>query len=102
MGTQPMYGNGPVGFGGFARVLGRFLAVVLAFAVLGCSLGGVIDDHSHDYDAALDLAANEDVVTNILRARDRAPLHFSELSQLRGSVQAGVSLGAALPFGPSN
>ncbi len=84
----------------------RSLAWVIAAAVLGgCSLLSLapqLDRNALDYHEVVEDVTNNILVTNILRARDRAPLHYSDLSIIRGSVQAGAAAQATIPFGNLN
>lgn len=77
--------------------LGCFLMPLLA----GCSLSPAISHDVTDYYRVNDLAANRIILLNILRAKDGLPLHFSELSQIRGSLSAGVSANTNFPYGSS-
>src|SRR5215469_9851779 len=74
------------------------------FAVVGmlaaCSLSPIVDQDVLDYFRVNDLATNRIILLNVLRAKDRAPLHFSELSQVRGQVTAGMTAGTIEPIGP--
>lgn len=65
----------------------------------GCSLSGAVTRSSLDYDQVLEAVTNDMLVTNILLARDQAPLHFTDLSQIRGSLQLQMQAQAAEPFG---
>jgi hypothetical protein len=73
------------------------LAVVLLLS--GCSLAGSISEGSIEYDRALEDVGNAMVVSNILRAKDAAPLHFTDLSQIRGSLQLQLQAQATAPIG---
>jgi hypothetical protein len=75
-------------------------SLLLCLLLSGCSLGGYVDDSSFEYNQTLADVANQQLVINILRARDNVPLEFSDLSQIRGSIQASASLQANGPFGP--
>lgn len=82
-----------------------FRGILLLFGLLctlltGCSLSPEIDHQAVDYFQANDLAANQIILLNILRAKDGAPLHFSELAQIRGQLSVGASGLATFPFGP--
>jgi len=65
-----------------------------------CSLSPVINHQALDYFQANDLAANQIILLNILRAKEGAPLHFSELSQIRGQLTVAASASTTLPYGP--
>jgi len=60
----------------------------------------VINHQVFDYYGVDDLAANQIILLNILYARDGAPLHFSELSQIRGQLTSQFSGSTTFPFGP--
>jgi hypothetical protein len=66
----------------------------------GCSLSPAISHQTTDYFRANDLAANQIILLNILRARDGAPLHFSELSQIRGQLTVQFAGSTTFPYGP--
>ncbi len=79
--------------------------LMLMFALLcplisACSLSPVINHQALDYFQANDLAANQIILLNILRAKEGAPLHFSELSQIRGQLTVAASASTTLPYGP--
>jgi hypothetical protein len=74
-------------------------AVLLGLlAAAGCSLSGTIGDHSIAYNSSVERATDSLLVTNILRARDRVPLHFTAIGAIHGSL----SLSAALGYDLSN
>lgn len=76
------------------------LAIALLAALLqACSLDPQISRSSVDYNAAIEHANNNFLVANILRSRDRAPLYFTDVSQIHGSFQVSASTGLSLPFG---
>jgi hypothetical protein len=77
-----------------------FCLVCLYFLLAGCSLAPAMNHDVSDYFFTNDLASNRIILLNILRARDGAPLHFSELSQIRGQLSAGVTASTTFPFGP--
>ena len=77
----------------------RSIVVLMVWLVSGCSLSPVIDGNVMDYFEVNDLAANRIILLNILRAKDGAPLHFSELSLVRGQVSIGANASASFPFG---
>jgi hypothetical protein len=62
-------------------------------------LGDAINHQIFDYYQVNDLASNQIILLNILYARDGAPLHFSELSQIRGQLSANASASTTFPFG---
>ena len=65
----------------------------------GCSLSGPLTGSSLDYNQALEVVTDNMLATNVLLARDRAPLHFTDLSQIRGSLQLQAQVQATEPFG---
>jgi hypothetical protein len=83
------------GHGGLLIGLSAACALLLA----GCSLGPAITENSADYGTTIEEVTNAALVTNILRARDHAPLYFTDLSQIRGSLQLSVQPAQAIvPF----
>jgi hypothetical protein len=73
---------------------------VVAMVLLGgCSLAPVIAENTLDYNTAVETVTNGVLVTNILRARDGAPLYFSDLSQIRGAVQLSLQAQTVVPYG---
>lgn len=80
--------------------MGRCAAVVLACLLAGCSFSPLIEADAVDYDQTYEDVANHLLVTNILRARDRAPLHFSSISLIHASIQGTATAGLTFPFGP--
>jgi hypothetical protein len=67
----------------------------------GCSLAPVIAENTLDYNTAVETVTNSVLVSNILRARDGAPLYFSDLSQIRGAVQLSLQTQTMVPYGPA-
>ncbi len=80
----------------------RLSFLLLCMVLPGCSFAPIINQQAMDYFRANDQAANQIILLNILRAKDGAPLHFSELSQIRGSFTAGALASTTLPYGPVN
>lgn len=66
------------------------LRVAGALFLAGCSLGPLITQNSADYNTTIEDVTNAALVSNVLRARDHAPLYFSDLAQIRGSLQLNV------------
>jgi hypothetical protein len=75
--------------------------LIAALLLAGCSLGPVIAENTIDYNNTVETVTNNVLVTNILRARDGAPLYFSDLSQIRGSVQLNLAAQTTVPYGPA-
>ncbi|MFZ4407981.1 MAG: hypothetical protein ACOYOH_11600 [Paracraurococcus sp.] len=44
-----------------------------------------------DYNTSIETAANTVLLRNVLRVRDNAPLHFTSIPQVRGSVSLGMT-----------
>jgi len=82
------------------RSLVRLVVALCLAPLAGCSLGNFIANESTDYNNTVEAATNDMLVTNILRARDNAPLFFSDLSQIRGSIQFNLAAQASFPWGP--
>ena len=81
------------------KALGVILAASFLALLAGCSFAPFIHSDSLDFDDTIASVSNELLVTNILRARDHAPLHFANLSALRAQFQATASAQAVFPFG---
>lgn len=76
------------------------IAILLGvLSLAGCSLSGVIESSSKDYNVTIEYVTNNMLVENILRARDQTPLHFTDLSLIHGSLQLQASAQASVPFG---
>ncbi len=77
--------------------MAALLAPVLAsVAVAACSLSGTIGQHSIAYNGSMETATDTVLVTNILRARDRAPLHFTTLGAIHGAFNLLAGIGTDL------
>jgi hypothetical protein len=63
-------------------------------------VGAVIAENTLDYNTAVETVTNSVLVSNILRARDGAPLYFSDLSQIRGAVGLSLQTQTTVPYGP--
>jgi hypothetical protein len=82
---------------GCCRLTG--LSVAGALLLAGCSLGPAITENSADYNTTIEDVTNAALVSNVLRARDHAPLYFTDLAQIRGSLQLNVQPAQAIiPF----
>ncbi len=84
------------------QLAARLLSAALLCAVLAaCSFDGRIADHAVKYNKTVEEANNSLLLLNILRARDRRPMHFTAISQLRGSLSQSStgSLGLQIPLG---
>src|SRR6185503_18385909 len=70
----------------------RVLAVVLAFVLSGCGIStGIIKSDALDFGGIIEDTTNKLLVTNVLRARDKAPLHFADIPIVRESIQQSAS-----------
>jgi hypothetical protein len=80
---------------------GACLVALVATSLLSaCSWGSYIGRSSVDYNDTVEGTTNNLLVVNVLRGRDSAPLSFSDLSQIRGSLSTSASGQATWPFGP--
>jgi len=80
------------------------LTLCIAVIVLaGCSVPArVVRDQSVSYDDAIEDTTNDLLLLNILRAKDKAPLHFDTIPSIHESIQADAQLQGAIPFGTPN
>ncbi|NOG70125.1 hypothetical protein [Roseicella sp. DB1501] len=72
---------------------GRLGAALLALGLPGCSLSGAIGAHSIDYNHSVEVATDTLLVLNLLRARDRAPLHFTTIGAIHGAFTLSAGIG---------
>jgi hypothetical protein len=68
----------------------------------GCTGASFMGAEVSDYRNTFDTTGDEQILGNILRAKDDAPLHFSELQTLGASTQLTSSLQITDPFGARN
>lgn len=84
-----------------SRIGVALTACMAGISLLGCSVPAtVIRDQSVSYDDAIEDTTNQLLLLNILRAKDKAPLHFDTIPSIHESLQANAQLQAAIPFGP--
>ena len=82
---------------GLGRRARRAAVAPLAFLVVSaCSLSGTVGQHSIAYNGTMEVATDTVLVANILRARDRAPLHFSTLGGIHGAYTLLAGVGTNL------
>lgn len=75
------------------------LSAVTALALSGCVTHGALSSRAVDYNTAAEIARNEMLLMNVLRARDRKPMVFTGLSRITGSVRAESQIGVAASTG---
>jgi hypothetical protein len=80
--------------------IGLAILIGLAATLSACSYSRVISGNSLEYNSGLEQHDNSELIVNILRARDDVPLLFSDLSQIRGSIQTAGSVQATTPLDP--
>ena len=72
----------------------RALAVGLSVLLCGCGLApAMIKSDAIAFGEAIEDTTNRLLVMNVLRARDKAPLHFADLPVIRESMQQAASFG---------
>ena len=81
--------------------MGRLLAIAVSLALSACSLGGTIADHGVAYNKTVAESADSQMLLNVLRARDRNPMHFTAITQISGTLRQTFSstLAWVFPFG---
>jgi hypothetical protein len=67
-----------------------------------CTGAPIVGADVSDYRGTFSTTSDEQLLVSILKARDRAPLHFTELQSLGASIQLTSSLQATDPIGPLN
>src|ERR1700685_929269 len=79
-------------------------AILILAVTMGLCAGSVptaaVRSQVVSYDDAIEDITNKLLVLNILRAKDKAPLHFDEIPSIHESIQATGSLSLTVPYGP--
>ena len=72
------------------------LVCVLAALLAGCGMIGptIMKHDSLAFNDVIEDATNKLLVLNVLRARDKAPLHFADIPVIRESMQQNLTLSA--------
>jgi hypothetical protein len=79
------------------------IMLTLAMSLCGCMASNtVVRSQAMSFDDIIEDTTDKLLVLNILRAKDKAPLHFDEIPSIHESVTTNASVQAAWPFGPSN
>ena len=79
----------------------RVLAIGLTVFVSGCGFSSaVIRSEALDFGEVIEDTTNKLLVLNVLRARDKAPLHFADIPVIRESITQSTSLSATRVSGP--
>src|SRR5687768_11064588 len=73
----------------------RNLVLVLCLALTGCGgfSSAVMKMDSLSFNDVIEDTTNKMLVLNVLRARDKAPLHFADIPVIRESMQQSATLG---------
>jgi hypothetical protein len=84
--------------------LSFIFSVIISTGILSAcsaiSLAPIADNNARDYHQVVENVTNDILVTNVLRARDRAPIHYSDLSSFNASLTEITAVTATFPFGP--
>jgi len=82
--------------------LARLIGILCGLLVLtACSFGSLIDTRAVEYNQVEEDVNNQILVTNILRARDKAPTYLAEFQNIHVSIAGTVGTGnVTIPFGP--
>jgi hypothetical protein len=76
---------------------GATLAFLAAAPLLAaCSLSETVGRHGIAYNSTVETATDAVLVMNVLRARDRAPLHFTTIGALHGAFSLFAGVGTDL------
>jgi hypothetical protein len=79
------------------------IAVLGLVALTGCAVEhAMIRSEALSYDDIIEDTTDKLLLLNILRAKDKAPLHFDEIPSLHESLQATASVQATWPFGATD
>jgi hypothetical protein len=83
------------------RNMNRICLAIVTSCVAGCSLislSPLIQSNTLDYHRVVEDVANNIMVTNVLRARDHAPLHYSDLASIQATTASAASVQATFPI----
>jgi hypothetical protein len=79
------------------------LSAALSLVLTGCGVqSAVIRSQALSYDDVIEDTTDKLLLLNILRAKDKAPLHFDEIPRISESIQATASVQATWPFGATD
>jgi len=84
------------------RHVPRFVMLMLATALCGCSASNVIGLYAADYRDTTANAGDAQLLLNILRAKNNVPIHFYDLAIIHGSIQLTAGAGGSVPFELNN
>lgn len=78
----------------------RYLTLLLLVLLLaGCAFQVRIAEDGVAYNKTVERMQNELLFLNILRAKDRKPMHFTALSLIRGNLRGSFDSRGTFPFG---
>ena len=73
----------------------RFAAAGLSIVLGGCGVSSmIIKSDAINFGEVIEDTTNRLLVMNVLRARDKAPLHFADIPVVRESIQQSANVGA--------
>lgn len=72
-----------------------FLTASISVSLSGCVIRAPFHQDAVHYNNVAAQANNELMLRNIIRAKDREPIYYSALSELRGSLSYGGSIGSS-------
>jgi hypothetical protein len=75
------------------------MLLLAGLAVGGCTMRDQLTRQGTDYNQLSANVHDRVLLTNILRARDNAPIHFTVVSQIRGAASVRGSASLSAPFG---
>ncbi|MEM9557963.1 MAG: hypothetical protein AAGC60_27135 [Acidobacteriota bacterium] len=79
----------------------RFSAFMLGIMIMlsGCSFSRTVAEHSIRYNQAVGEAHDQQLLLNVVRAKDRLPMHFTSISEVRGSLTSTFGTKPDAKFG---
>ena len=79
----------------------RHLLLLVLIALSGCSFSQTIAEHAVDYNKTVAESDDAQTLLNILRARERRPLHFTAVRDIQGRLTQASSgtVSITIPFG---
>ena len=78
----------------------RIFLVSASVCLAGCAFSGAIKENAINYGDVFEDTTDKLLLMNVLRARDKAPLHFADIPSIHQSLQLQAGAQASFPFGP--
>ncbi len=77
----------------------RFFSFILLAFLPGCSIGPFVTEDAGDYNRAVAVAQDRMILSNIVRASQRHPIHFTSIQKISARTTLERGAGFSFPFG---